>query len=240
MRLKIHSFESFGTVDGPGIRFVVFLKGCPLRCKFCHNPDTWDATTGKNYTVDELVLQILRYKSYFTGGGGVTVSGGEPLLQTEAVLELFTKLKKKGIHTCIDTSGCTFNKKDTAKLDALLEQTDLVLLDIKHMDSERHKELTGQGNENILSFAKYLNAKGKKMWLRHVLIPGWTDSAEQLESLARFASGLKNVEKTELLPYHTLGEVKYEKLGIEYPFKGVRTPTKDEVYNAKKILGIIK
>lgn len=240
MELKVHSFESFGTVDGPGIRFVVFLKGCPLRCKFCHNPDTWDISKGKKHRVDELTGQIMRYKSYFSNGGGVTVSGGEPLLQPEAVTELFEKLKAKGIHTCIDTSGCTFNEKDTEKLDKLLLFTDLVLLDIKHMDSQKHEWLTGSGNENILAFARYLSAKGKKIWIRHVLIPGVTDSEAHLKELAAFISTLNTVEKTELLPYHTMGEVKYEKLGLEYPLKGYRTPTKEEVYNAKKILGIIK
>lgn len=240
MDLRVHSFESFGTVDGPGIRFVVFLKGCPLRCKFCHNPDTWDMSKSKRHPVDELTGQILRYKNYFSNGGGVTVSGGEPLLQMEAVAELFKKLKAKGLHTCIDTSGCVYSEENTEKLDKLLEYTDLVLLDIKHMDSETHKWLTGYPNENILSFARYLDSKGKKMWIRHVLIPDVTDSEEHLNKLAAFVATLNNVEKTELLPYHTLGEVKYERLGLEYPLKGYRTPTKEEVYNAKKILGIIK
>lgn len=239
---RIHSFESFGTVDGPGIRYVVFLQGCPLRCQYCHNPDTW-ATGGKEYTAEEVVRQALRYKNYFGEKGGVTVTGGEPLLQIDFVIELFTLLKEKGIHTCVDTSGITFKKENAVsveKHEKLLEVTDLFLLDIKHIDSEGHKALTGQDNANTLAFAKFLSERGKKTWIRHVLVPGITDDDEQLQRLREFVDGLSSVEKIEVLPYHTLGVVKYEKLGMEYPLKDVSAPDKERVLNAKRILGVIE
>ncbi len=239
LKLKIHSFETFGTVDGPGIRFVVFLKGCPLRCKYCHNPDTWNMEEGRKLTPKEVSVQVLRYKNYIASGG-VTVSGGEPLLQAKAVAELFRILKKNKVHTCLDTSGGGFKPEELHNYETLIANTDLFLLDIKHMDPVQHKWLTGEGNENILEFARLLNSAGKKMWLRHVLVPGITDSEEHLRSIAEFAASLSCVEKIELLPYHTLGQVKYEKLGMEYPLKGIPTPTKEEVYRAKEILGIIK
>lgn len=239
---RIHSFESFGTVDGPGIRYVVFLQGCPLRCQYCHNPDTWGAG-GKEYTAEEVVKQALRYKNYFGEKGGVTVTGGEPLLQIDFVTELFTLLKEKGIHTCVDTSGIAFKKENAVsveKHEKLLEVTDLFLLDIKHIDSEGHKALTGQDNANTLAFAKFLSERGKKTWIRHVLVPGITDDDEQLQKLKQFVDGLSSVEKIEVLPYHTLGVVKYEKLGIEYPLKDVSAPDKERVLNAKRILGVIE
>ena len=239
---RIHSFESFGTVDGPGIRYVVFLQGCPLRCQYCHNPDTW-APGGKEYTAEEVVRQALRYKNYFGEKGGVTVTGGEPLLQIDFVTELFTLLKEKGIHTCVDTSGIAFKKENAVsveKHEKLLEVTDLFLLDIKHIDSEGHKSLTGQDNANTLAFAKFLSERGKKTWIRHVLVPGITDDDEQLQKLREFVDGLSSVEKIEVLPYHTLGVVKYEKLGMEYPLKDVSAPDKERVLNAKRILGVIE
>ena len=239
---RIHSFESFGTVDGPGIRYVVFLQGCPLRCQYCHNPDTW-ATGGKEYTAEEVVRQALRYKNYFGEKGGVTVTGGEPLLQIDFVTELFTLLKEKGIHTGVDTSGIAFKKENAVsveKHEKLLEVTDLFLLDIKHIDSEGHKALTGQDNANTLAFAKFLSERGKKTWIRHVLVPGITDDDEQLQKLREFVDGLSSVEKIEVLPYHTLGVVKYEKLGMEYPLKDVSAPDKERVLNAKRILGVIE
>ena len=237
---RIHSFESFGTVDGPGIRFVVFLQGCPLRCKYCHNPDTWGAG-GKEYSAEEVARQALRYKNYFGDKGGVTATGGEPLLQIDFVIELFSILKSKGIHTCVDTSGITFkatDEKSVEKHKKLLEVTDLFLLDIKHIDSAGHKELTGQGNENTLAFAKFLSDKGKKMWIRHVLVPGITDDDKLLEKLKAFVDELKTVEKVEVLPYHTMGVVKYEKLGLDYPLKDVAAPEKERVQNARRILKI--
>lgn len=232
----VHSFESFGTVDGPGIRFVVFLQGCPLRCLYCHNPDTWMIGEGKQYTAEQVAANAIKYKSYFTGGGGVTVSGGEPMLQAEFVTEIFTILKSKGVHTALDTSGVMFNRLSKEVTDKLLAVTDLVLLDIKHIDDEKHKELTGQSNKNILEFAEYLSDIGKDMWIRHVLVPDITDDDKYLNALAEFISQLKTVKKVEVLPYHTMGAGKYQRLGLHYALDGVKTPTKERVENAKKIL----
>lgn len=234
----VHSFESFGTVDGPGIRFVLFLQGCSLRCKYCHNPDTW-GSGGKAYTADEIAVQVLKYRNYFGDKGGVTVSGGEPLLQIDFVTELFTILKAKGIHTCVDTSGITFQKDNPVSLEKhekLLAVTDLFLLDIKHIDDEVCKKLTGKSNENTLAFARYLSEKGKKMWLRQVLVPAWTDGEESLQRTRDFIDTLSGVEKVEVLPYHTLGVVKYKNLGLEYPLEGVEVPKKERVAFAKQIL----
>lgn len=235
MKGYIHSFESFGTVDGPGIRFVVFTQGCPLRCKYCHNPDTW-GKGGTEYETSDVVQRVLRYKNYFSKGGGVTVSGGEPLLQKEFLLELFTRLKAEGIHTAVDTSGYCFTEEKKEEWDDLLAVTDLVLLDIKHIDSEKHKQLTGKGNENTLAFARYLSEKHKPVWIRHVLVPSVTDDDESLIKLRAFIDELSSVEKVEVLPYHTLGVMKYEKLGMEYPLKGIEPPTKERLENAKRIL----
>lgn len=235
---RIHSFESFGTVDGPGIRFVVFFQGCPLRCQYCHNPDTW-ANGGKEYTADEIITQALRYKNYFGDKGGVTATGGEPLVQIDFVTELFAKLKAKGVHTCVDTSGITFNpnsQESVEKHKKLLAVTDLFLLDIKHIDDEACQKLTGKSNANTLAFAKFLSENGKPMWIRQVLVPNITDGEESLQRTRAFIDSLKTVEKVEVLPYHTLGEVKYEKLGIDYPLKGVETPSKERVTYAKHIL----
>ncbi len=234
---KIHSIESFGTVDGPGIRFVLFMQGCPMRCLYCHNPDTWNVGSGREITVDWAVDEVLKYKSYISRGG-VTVSGGEPLLQLEFVTEFFKRLKQEGIHTALDTSGVTFVKADE-KIEKLIKYTDLVLLDIKHIDDEKHKKLTGFTNKSTLSFAKYLSDNGKAMWIRHVLVPDITDDNEYLKALKQFIDGLKTVQKTELLPYHTMGAVKYEKLGLDYALKNVLPPTDEAIKNAKTILGII-
>ncbi len=235
---RIHSFESFGTVDGPGIRFVVFLQGCPLRCQYCHNPDTWGAG-GEEYTAEDVVNRAWKYRNYFGEKGGVTVTGGEPLLQIDFVIELFTLLKEKGLHTCVDTSGITFRALDKAcveKHEKLLEVTDLFLLDIKHIDDEECKKLTGKSNENTLAFAKFLSEHNKKIWIRQVLVPTLTDNDEALERTKAFIDTLQTVEKVEVLPYHTMGIVKYEKLGMDYPLKGVEAPTKERVDNAKRIL----
>lgn len=235
---RIHSFESFGTVDGPGIRFVVFLQGCPLRCKYCHNPDTWGAG-GKEYSVEEVVERALKYKNYFGDKGGVTVTGGEPLAQIEFVTQLFTALKAKGVHTCVDTSGFTFRKDDEKSValhEKLIAVTDLFLLDIKHIDDNKCKALTGQTNANTLAFAKFLSDNGKKIWIRQVLVPGWTDNETDLKITRAFIDTLETVEKVEVLPYHSMGSVKYEKLGIEYPFKDMQTPDKETVQQAKRIL----
>ena len=235
---RIHSFESFGTVDGPGIRFVVFLQGCPLRCQYCHNPDTWGAG-GTEYSVEDVVNRVVRYRNYFGETGGVTVTGGEPLLQIDFVTELFTALKAKGINTCVDTSGITFRADNQAVVDKhkkLLEVADLFLLDIKHIDDEACKKLTGQSNQNTLAFAKFLSDNGKRMWIRQVLVPGITDDEESLSRVRQFIDSLQTVEKVEVLPYHTLGLVKYEKLGIEYPLKGLEAPSKEVLLRAKEIL----
>lgn len=243
MEANIHSIESFGTVDGPGIRFVIFFKGCSLRCQYCHNPDTWTKDGSNIYSVEELLKEILKYRSYFGKTGGVTASGGEPLLQIEFVTELFTLLKKEGIHTACDTSGITFDPSNAQNVQLhhqLLEVTDLFLLDLKQIDPIKHKQLTGRDNSNILEFARYLSSHHKKMWIRHVLIPKITSEKGDLEKLRDFISTLKTVEKIEVLPYHTMGIIKYKNLGIPYALKDVAPPTKKEVEQAKQILGITK
>lgn len=240
---KIHSFESFGTVDGPGIRYVIFLKGCPLRCKYCHNPDTWSMSDASEEDVLSIVSQVLKYKGYFGQNGGVTVSGGEPLLQIDFVIALFKELKKYQIHTACDTSGYTFDPADEKSIKKhleLIQYTDLFLLDIKHIEDEHHQELTGVSNHNTLSFARFLSDHQKKMWIRHVLVPGITTNEVSLQKLKCFIDELKTVEKIEVLPYHTMGTVKYQKLGMKYPLEGVLPPTKDEIRRAKQILGVIK
>lgn len=243
MLARIHSFESFGTVDGPGIRYVIFFQGCPLRCQFCHNPDTWERCGGKEYDVKTIVEQALKYKSYFANNGGITVTGGEPLFQIDFVIELFKEFKKYNINTACDTSGFTFNIKDidcVNKHKELLKYTDLFLLDIKHIDDAEHKKLTGVSNFNTLQFAKFLSDNNAKMWIRHVLVPGINDFDQYLYRLNDFIKSLKTVDKIEILPYHTMGVVKYTNLGIDYPLKGVLPPTIERVINAKKILGVIK
>lgn len=238
MKGYIHSFESFGTVDGPGIRFVIFLKGCPLRCKYCHNPDTWTMAGAKEYEVEEIVKEALKYRRYFGANGGITVTGGEPLLQLDFVIELMKAFKKEGIHTACDTSGATFYLQDRKKYEELIVYTDLFLLDIKHIDSKEHKALTGMTNEHILAFARFLSDHGIPMWIRHVIVPGITLKDEYLIALKEFVATLSTVQKIEVLPYHTMGEIKYKSLGIPYPLEGVSVPTKDEIRHAKELLGI--
>lgn len=218
---RIHSVETLGTVDGPGIRFVVFMQGCPLKCKYCHNRDTWEINTGKTFTTDELVKKILRSKSYFeASGGGVTVSGGEPLLQVEFVTELFKKLKELNIHTALDTAG-SLPINDKIKL--LLKYTDLVLFDIKHIDEEKCIDLIGTSNKNNLNFAKYLSNNRIPMWIRQVLVPGITDDEQDLLKLKEFISNLNSVKKVEILPYHNLGKFKWEKLRKKIPTRKSKT-----------------
>jgi len=232
---RIHSYESFGTVDGPGIRFVVFLQGCPMRCLYCHNPDTWNANGGRTATAEEVCAEAMKYKTYFGARGGVTVSGGEPLLQIEFLTELFTLLKARGVHTCVDTSGICFSEQD-GRYERLLAVTDLVLLDVKHIDEEAHVALTGRTNANVKAFAKFLSDRGKPMWIRHVLVSGITDDDGALYRLRAFLDGLQTVEKVEVLPYHSMGEVKYDNLGLKYPLKGTLPPDRERVENAKRIL----
>lgn len=215
---NIHSYESMGTVDGPGIRFVVFLQGCPLRCKFCHNPDTWDIKEKKiQESPEETLKKIKRYKNYFGKKGGVTVTGGEPLVQSEYVLELFKLCKQEGIHTALDTSGYIFNEK----VKEVLKYTDLVLLDIKAIDKEIYRDLTRVELDNTLKFLNYLQEIKKPVWVRHVVVPTITDNDELLEETAKFISKFENVEMVEILPYHTLGVFKYQELGLEYPLKDI-------------------
>ena len=232
---KIHSIETFGTVDGPGIRFVTFFQGCHLECKYCHNRDTWDINSGNYISVDELFDEILRYKTYIMPNGGFTASGGEPLLQPYFLISLFKKLKSANIHTAIDTSGM-IEITDTIK--EVLSLTDLVLLDIKHINPDKCKELVGFSNEKELSFAKYLSDNNIPIWIRQVIIPGITDNDEDLIKLKEFIKSLKTVKKVELLPYHNLGEYKWEKLGFEYKLNNIRPANSDDIKRAKKILGI--
>ena len=232
---KVHSIETFGAVDGPGIRFVLFLQGCHLQCKYCHNRDTWDMKEGKYQSADDIYKMILKYKNYITPNGGVTVSGGEPLLQVKFLIELFTKLKKKKIHTCIDTSGMVALTDDIKQL---LTLTDLVLLDIKHIDSEKCKDLVGFDNKLELSFAKYLSENNIPIWIRQVLVPGITDHEEDLLELKEFISSLNNVKKVEILAYHDLGKFKWENLGCNYELDDIPNATTEDVARAKKIIGI--
>ncbi len=234
----IHSIESCGTVDGPGIRYVIFTQGCPLRCQYCHNPDTWKVATGKTMTVDQ-VLEGFYSNLAFYRTGGVTVTGGEPMLQMEFLIDLFRNLKEHGVHTCIDTSGIVYqnrNRKFMDQLEELLTLTDLIMLDIKHIRPDRHMELTGHSNEGVLAFAKYLDRKGIPIWVRHVLVPGVTFFREYLEELGDFMGTLNNVKALDVLPYHSMGVSKYEELNIEYKLLGVPDGTKEEARAARGII----
>ena len=236
MKAKIHSFESFGTVDGPGIRFVIFMQGCPLKCKYCHNRDTWDTNAGNLYSIDEIMQKVMRLKPYIeTSNGGVTVSGGEPLLQVEFVTELFKKLKSMNIHTALDTSG---SLPVTEKIQELLKYTDLVLLDIKHIDNEKCIKLTGSPNTNTLNFAKYLSEHNIPMWIRQVLVPEFTDDKNDLKKLKNFIDTLQSVEKIEILPYHDLGKFKWKELGLKYELENIKPPTQEQIVKAKELLNI--
>ncbi len=237
----VHSLESFGSADGPGVRYVIFLSGCRMRCQFCHNPDTWDLRAGREYTASELIQTALRYRSYWGSEGGITVSGGEPLLQIDFLLELFSEAKKKDIHTTLDTSGNPFTREEPffSKWKELMEVTDLVMLDIKHIDEEGHQILTGQSGKNILEMARLMSDLGQPMWIRHVLVPERNDKDEYLRALGAFIQELKTVKRVEVLPYHTLGIFKWENLGIPYPLEGVDPPSPESVAHAKQILGIV-
>ena len=237
----IHSTESFGAADGPGVRFIVFVRGCNMRCAYCHNPDTWEIGGGEEITASSLIKKALRYKSYWGAEGGITVSGGEPLLQIEFVTALFKLAKENGIHTTLDTAGNPFTREEPffGKFNELMKYTDLVMLDIKEINPQRHKELTGFDNSNILDMARYLSDIQKPMWIRHVLVPETTDFDEDLDKLGAFIKTLSNVERTEILPYHTLGRFKWDELGIKYRLDGISAPTKERIENAKNRLGII-
>ena len=230
--LNVHSTESFGTYDGPGIRFVVFLTGCPFRCLYCANPDTISPGEGEVYSIERILDTAENMSPFFANGGGVTVSGGEPCRQAKPLIALFQKLKSKGIHTCLDTTGYFMNQY----VEKMLEYTDLVLLDVKHMDPVLHKRITGRSNENTLAFAKYLQEQGKPFWLRYVLVPGLTDDPKHLHQLGQHFQTYGQVQKLEIQPYHKLGIYKWEKLGKEYALKNTPENTPEELEIAKEIL----
>lgn len=237
----VHSIETFGSVDGPGIRFVLFLQGCTLRCKYCHNPDSWKLNSGKVMTVDEVVTEVLKYREFFdASGGGITASGGEPLIQLPFLIELFKACKKNNIHTNIDTSGgIKLTNRNIELLDELLNFTDLIMLDIKLMDSLQHKDLIGIPNEHILDFGRYVAKSKTPLWIRRVIVPGLSDSEQDLKATAAYIKELNElgiVEKIEALPYHPLGVHKWSEIGLEYPLKNQRIPTKEEVTKAEEIL----
>lgn len=260
----IHSIDTFGSVDGPGVRFVIFMQGCMMRCRYCHNPDTWKlpeeiSSSGnalnvcqtskicsgnsgnidfETYSPEALLTKALRYRSYWKGGGGITVSGGEPLLQADFLCELFKLAKAKNVHTTLDTAGQPFTTDEPyfSTLKQLLQNTDLVILDLKHIDPEKHKLLTGHSNESILNFARYLDEIHKPMWIRHVLVPNVTDSEENLKGIRAFLDTLSNVQKVEILPYHTLGIYKWENLGIPYSLSDIRLPNDNDIKRAEEIL----
>ena len=241
----IHSLESFGTVDGPGVRFVVFFEGCPMRCQYCHNPDTWVLTDGKQMEADEIIDRFLRNASFYRTGG-ITATGGEPMLQIDFLTELFAKAKAHGIHTCLDTSGIMFpgfpedgeatSDITLEKIDRLLDVTDLVMLDIQHIRDEDHRKLTGHSNKNILAFARYLDQKKKPVWIRHVVVPGITFEEAELTERGHFLKTLSNMEKLEVLPYHALGKVKYDNLGMDYVLKDTPQLTKEEAKKAEQMI----
>ena len=235
---RIHSLESFGTVDGPGVRFVVFVQGCPMRCAYCHNPDTWAMPGGKMMEASEIIEQYERNIAFYKNGG-ITVTGGEPLMQVDFLIELFTLAKEKNIHTCIDTSGIAYKPDNTAfieKLDRLMTLTDLVMLDIKHIDPEKHKELTQQPNDGILAFCEYLNDRQVDVWIRHVVVPTITDDDTYLYKLGYFIGQFTNVKALDILPYHTMGKPKYEQLGMEYKLDGIPAMDKNKVIEKKQVV----
>ena len=231
----IHSTESFGAADGPGVRFIVFMQGCHMRCRYCHNPDTWKMDGGDEVTADEILKRALRFKPYWGKDGGITISGGEPLLQIDFVIELFKKAKELGINTCIDTAGNPFTKEEPffSKFEELMKYTDLLLLDLKEINPARHKDLTGFDNSNIIEMAKYLSEINKPVWIRHVLVPEHSDYDEDLDALGDFIDTLSNVDRVEILPYHTLGKFKWENLGIPYTLESISPPSAERIENAK-------
>ena len=234
----VHSIESFGSVDGPGIRFIIFLSGCKMRCRYCHNPDTWTMKSDDMRSADELLQQALRFRAYWGKEGGITVSGGEALLQIDFMLELFEKAKALGINTCLDTAAQPFTREEPffSKFTKLMSLTDLVLLDLKHIDNQEHKKLTGWENNNVLDCARYLSQIQTPVWIRHVLVPNITDNDTYLHDLRDFIKTLHNVKRIEVLPYHSMGAYKWQKLGLNYTLDHVDSPTRERVENAEKIL----
>ncbi|EAG7535141.1 pyruvate formate lyase-activating protein [Listeria monocytogenes] len=236
---RVHSVETMGTVDGPGIRFIVFMQGCLLRCQFCHNPDTWKIGTGTERSAQDVFDEAIKYKEFWdASGGGVTVSGGEPLLQVDFLIEFFTLCKAAGVHTTIDSCGGCFTRypEFIEKLDRLMEVTDLILLDIKQINPEKHLKLTTKSNAPIIDFAHYLRDKEQPIWIRHVLIPTKTDDPEDLTKLHEFIQTLPNVKQVDVLPYHTMGVYKWKEMGIRYPLEGIEAPEEEVVALANKIL----
>lgn len=234
----IHSKESFGTVDGPGIRYVLFMQGCPLRCRYCHNPDTWEVGVGTPITVGEVLAEYRKNRSFYKNGG-ITVTGGEPLLQMDFLTELFTAAKADGIHTCIDTSGITYTPSSAdymERLDRLMAVTDLVMLDIKHIDPDKHVALTGQSNKAVLGFAEYLAGKEVPVWIRHIIVEGLTDHPDDLRALGRYIGQLDNLKALDVLPYHTMGVAKYEQLGIPYSLAGMPALPIEKAVEAKRLI----
>ncbi|HAG14146.1 MAG TPA: pyruvate formate lyase-activating protein [Ruminococcus sp.] len=231
----IHSTESFGTVDGPGVRFVIFFQGCPMRCLYCHNPDTWSLQDGHLETVESL-LEAYERNLPFYKHGGITCSGGEPMLQLAFLTELFREAHHRGIHTCLDTSGICFRPECPELTDALMRVTDLVMLDIKHIDDEQHRALTGHSNQNILAFAKYISEKNVPIWIRHVVVPHLTTDPQELEDLGYFIGGLKTLKGLDVLPYHDFGKEKYRALEIPYPLEDTPPLSIEQAANARKII----
>lgn len=230
---RIHSTESFGTVDGPGVRFVVFFQGCPMRCRYCHNPDTWDFSGGREVTAEDLMKEYDSYKE-FLKSGGITATGGEPLAQPEFLAELFRLAKSRGVHTCLDTSAGCYSPENHEKIDEALRWTDLVMLDIKHIDDDAHRELTGRSNRNILAFAEYIRELGIPVWIRHVVVPGITDSEDELFRLGEYISTLTNIKALDILPYHDMAKPKYAELGLEYPLGDTPALTKEQAVAARE------
>ena len=237
---RISTTESFGSVDGPGIRFIVFVQGCRYRCQYCHNPETWERAGGYEATSEEMFREALRYRPYWKERGGITVSGGEPLLQLEFVTELFRLAKEKGVNTVIDTAGepFTYDEPFFSAFEELLPLTDLFLLDLKQIDDDVHRALTGTSNESALALARFLSERGKRMWVRHVLVPGWTTGEEDLRRLSEFIAGLKTVDRVEVLPYHAMARYKYEELHLPYRLGDTPAPTAEEIASAEKILRV--
>ncbi|WP_413110627.1 pyruvate formate lyase 1-activating protein [Thaumasiovibrio sp. DFM-14] len=232
---RIHSYESCGTVDGPGIRFIVFMQGCLMRCQYCHNRDTWDLNDGKEVSVEEIIKEVLSYRHFINAsGGGVTASGGEAMLQPEFVRDFFQAAQAQGIHTCLDTNG--YIRKHTDVVDEVLDVTDLVMLDIKQLDDNIHQNLVGVPNKRVLQFAEYLHKRGQKTWIRYVVVPGFTDDEASAHQLGKFIQDMDNIEKVELLPYHQLGAHKWEAMGYDYPLADVKPPSKETMEKIKIIL----